>query len=99
MTEPHATRSAYLLAGPALLLFVAIVLVPLAMTLVLSFNDWGQYKGIENVFILKNWREVFGDSYFHEVFLRTFRIALLVTLATALIGVPEAYILSRMRAP
>ena len=99
MTEPHATRSAYLLAGPALLLFIAIVLVPLAMTLVLSFNDWGQYKGIENVFILKNWHEVFGDSYFHDVFLRTFRIALLVTLATALLGVPEAYILSRMRAP
>ncbi len=99
MTEPNATRSAYLLAGPALLLFLAVVLVPLAMTLVLSFNDWGQYKGIENVVILKNWREVFGDSYFHDVFVRTFRIAILVTIATALIGVPEAYILSRMRAP
>ncbi len=99
MSQRIATRAAYLLASPALLLFAAVVLVPLAMTLVLSFNDWGQYKGIENVFILKNWREVLGDSYFHEVFLRTFRIAVLVTLATALLGVPEAYILSRMRAP
>jgi putative spermidine/putrescine transport system permease protein len=33
------------------------------------------------------------------MFLRTFRIALLVTLLTAVLGTPEAYILSRMRAP
>lgn len=99
MTGTGTTAKAYLLAGPALLLFVAVLLIPLAMTLLLSFNDWGQYKGIENVVVLKNWREVLGDGYFHEVFLRTFRIALLVTLAAALLGVPEAYILSRMASP
>ena len=95
----RAARTAYLLTAPALLLFVAIVLVPLAMTVLLSFHDWGQYKGIEPVFILKNWREVISDDYFHGVFLRTFRIAVLVTLATAILGAPEAYILSRMRSP
>jgi putative spermidine/putrescine transport system permease protein len=89
----------YLLTLPALLLFVGIVLVPIAMTVLLSFHDWGQYKGIEPVLILKNWREVASDGYFHEMFLRTFRIALLVTLLTAVLGTPEAYILSRMRAP
>jgi putative spermidine/putrescine transport system permease protein len=89
----------YLLTLPALLLFVGIVLVPIAMTVLLSFHDWGQYKGIEPVLILKNWREVASDGYFHEMFLRTFRIALLVTLLTAALGAPEAYILSRMRAP
>jgi putative spermidine/putrescine transport system permease protein len=89
----------YLLTLPALLLFVGIVLIPIAMTVLLSFHDWGQYKGIEPVLILKNWREVASDGYFHEMFLRTFRIALLVTLLTAALGAPEAYILSRMRAP
>jgi len=39
----------YLLSLPALLLFAAIVVVPLAMTVLLSFHDWGQYKGIEPV--------------------------------------------------
>ena len=33
------------------------------------------------------------------MFLRTFRIAVLVTLLTAVLGAPEAYILNRMRAP
>ena len=89
----------YLLTLPALLLFVGIVLIPIAMTVLLSFHDWGQYKGIEPVLILKNWREVASDGYFHEMFLRTFRIAVLVTLLTAVLGAPEAYILSRMRAP
>jgi putative spermidine/putrescine transport system permease protein len=89
----------YLLSLPALALFVAVVLVPLVMTVLLSFHDWGRYKGIEPVLILKNWREVLSDGYYHEMFLRTFRIAALVVLLTALFGAPEAYILSRMRAP
>ena len=89
----------YALAAPALLLFLCIVAIPIFMTVLLSFHDWGQYKGIETVLILKNWREVFSDGYFHEVFLRTFRISVLVTLLTMLIGAPEAYILSRMRSP
>jgi putative spermidine/putrescine transport system permease protein len=80
-------------------LFVGIVVIPIAMTILLSFHDWGQYKGIEPVLVLKNWREIAGDGYFHEMFLRTFRVALLVTVLTAIFGAPEAYILNRMRPP
>jgi putative spermidine/putrescine transport system permease protein len=89
----------YLLSAPALLLFVAVVLIPIAMTVILSFHDWGQYKGIEPVFILKNWREIVEDGYFHEMFLRTLRISVLVTVVAAVFGAPEAYILNRMRNP
>ena len=66
------------------------------MTVLLAFYDWGQYKGIVAEFTLKNFREIFSDSYFLEVFLRTLRISVLVTLFAILIGVPEAYILNRM---
>ncbi|MDP3256810.1 MAG: ABC transporter permease [Bosea sp. (in: a-proteobacteria)] len=86
----------FLLTGPALLVFLGLVIIPLGMTVLLSFYDWGQYKGIVPEFTLKNWIEVFTDSYFFEIFMRTFRIAFLVTLAAILIGVPEAYILNRM---
>jgi putative spermidine/putrescine transport system permease protein len=98
-TADPARVAPYLLSLPAFLLFVGVVLVPIAMTVLLSFHDWGQYKGIEPVLILKNWREVASDGYFHEMFLRTFRVALLVTVLTAVLGAPEAYILSRMRPP
>jgi putative spermidine/putrescine transport system permease protein len=86
----------YLLTAPALLLFAAVLVVPLGMTVWLSFNDFSTVKGIDNVFILKNWREVFTDEYFREMFGRTLRISLAVTLICALVGAPEAYILNRM---
>lgn len=94
---PAAARTPWALIAPALALFLAVVVVPLAMTVLLSFHDWGQYKGIETVLILKNWREIWSDSYFHEMFLRTLRIASLATLITVVLGAPEAYILNRMR--
>ncbi|GJD66786.1 ABC transporter permease [Methylobacterium frigidaeris] len=94
--EPRASRAPLWLILPAVMLFVGIVLVPLAMTVLLSFHDWGQYKGIEPVLILKNWQEIATDPYYAEMFGRTLRIALITTLVTALLGAPEAYILNRM---
>src|SRR6202047_2031096 len=89
----------YLLSAPALLLFTGVVLVPVAMTAVLSFNEWSMTRGIVAEFTLKNWQDVFGDPYFYGIFLRTLRTAAIVTLVTAVFGAPEAYVLNRMRRP
>src|SRR3984893_12457982 len=97
--EERNARAPWGLTAPVLMRFVGVLLIPLAMTVLLSFHDWGQYKGIEAVFILQNWREVFTDSYFLEMFWRTFRIAFFVTLLTVIFGAPEAYILNRMKSP
>jgi putative spermidine/putrescine transport system permease protein len=85
-----------LLSGPALLVFIGLVLAPLVMTALLSFYDWGQYKGIVAEFTVKNWHEVITDEYYYEIFGRTLRIALFVTAIAVLIGVPEAYVLNGM---
>jgi putative spermidine/putrescine transport system permease protein len=98
-SEAAAARVPWLLAGPALLIFLGVVLVPLAMTVLLSFHDFGQYKGIEEVITLKNWREIASDAYFLEIFWRTFRIAFIVTAVAVVIGTPEALILNRMAPP
>ena len=89
----------YFLSAPALLLYAMLLLVPLVATVLLSLHSFSLYKGIEEVYNLANYRDIFGDSYFYEIFARTFRIAFLVTLLAAFIGAPEAYILNRMRAP
>ena len=94
--DASARATPYWLTGPALAVFLGLVIIPLGMTVLLAFYDWGQYKGIVAEFTLKNFREIFSDSYFLEVFLRTLRISVLVTLFAILIGVPEAYILNRM---
>ncbi|MBN3726764.1 ABC transporter permease [Burkholderia sp. Ac-20379] len=89
----------WLMSAPAGLLFVALVLVPLAMTLVLSFYRFDPSVGPIPAFDLHHYRDVLSQTYFHTIFLRTFGIAALVTLLCVAIGTPEAYILSRMRDP
>ncbi|WJS87491.1 ABC transporter permease [Paracoccus sp. TOH] len=79
-----------------LLLFALMLLVPLLMTLVLSFNSFDFYKGIGSDLSLANYAEVLGDGYFYEIFGRTFGIALATTLICAAIGVPLAWFLNRM---
>ncbi|MCD5989619.1 MULTISPECIES: ABC transporter permease [Pseudomonas syringae group] len=90
----------YLLSAPALVMFTCLLLVPLALTLILSFNVFDYEVGVKSdSYTLANYGEVLTDSYFYEIFLRTFWISALVTLLCVVIGVPEAYILSRMGTP
>ncbi len=91
------SRAPYLLSTPALALFFAVLIVPLVMTFMLSFYRFGFYTGIEPALSFANYRDVLTDGYFHEIFGRTFGIALATTVIAALIGTPEAYILHRMR--
>lgn len=96
MAEGATGRTPYLLAGPALALFAALLVVPLLMTFLLRFYRFGFYTGIEPAFSIANYAGVVGDPYFHEIFGRTFAIALATTVISALVGTPEAYVLYRM---
>ena len=94
MSEP---QRAWLLSGPALVLFLTLLLAPMLMTLALTFNSFDFYGGIVNDFSFANYIDVLTDSYFYEIFGRTFVIALLTTVFCAIIGLPMAYFLNRMR--
>lgn len=89
----------WLLSAPALLLFAGMLLVPLAMTALLSFNVFDGTRGVLPGFTLANYAEVLGDGYYHGIFLRTGGLALAVTLLCVLLGVPETIILARMGNP
>jgi putative spermidine/putrescine transport system permease protein len=96
----ESTVRPYLLSAPALLLYVGMFMIPLIMTFMMSFYSYDMTKGgIIYGFSLANYIEVLGDSYFHEIFLRTFIISILVTVFCVLLGTPEAYILHRMSSP
>ncbi|WP_248744837.1 ABC transporter permease [Pseudomonas sp. MWU12-2037] len=93
-------RRGYLLSAPALLLYLGLLLLPLGLTAVLSFNVFDYQTGVKNhAYTLEHYNLLFSDPYFYEIFLRTFWISGLTTLLCVLIGVPEAYILSRMGTP
>ncbi|OYU47200.1 MAG: ABC transporter permease [Rhizobiales bacterium PAR1] len=87
------------LVGPATLMFFGLVVVPLTLTVILSFHGYNHTTGIENRFTLTHYQAILSDSYFLGIFWRTLRIAALTTVICAAIGVPEAYVLARMRDP
>uniref|UniRef100_A0A7C1X965 ABC transporter permease n=1 Tax=Pseudomonas graminis TaxID=158627 RepID=A0A7C1X965_9PSED len=100
MSVLRDTGRGYLLSAPALALFFGLLVLPLALTLVLSFNVFDYEIGVKGgEWTLAQYANLLTDSYFYEIFLRTFWISALVTLLCVVIGVPEAYILSRMGTP
>ncbi|MGJ5066140.1 ABC transporter permease [Bradyrhizobium oligotrophicum] len=96
-TRAHVTP--WLLTAPGALLFTALVVVPLALTLALSFHVYDAATGVKDETTLAHYAAILSDSYFLNIFWRTLRLAALTTLICALIGAPEAYILARMREP
>ncbi|WVT76187.1 ABC transporter permease (plasmid) [Sinorhizobium chiapasense] len=89
----------FALSGPATLFFIGLVLLPLLLTIILSFNSYDYTAGIQGDFTFANYLTVLRDEYYLSTFWRTLRLALLTTVITVLIGVPEAYVLSNMRKP
>ena len=72
-----------LLMAPALLVIVVLLVVPLAWLSWQSFYHDG-------VFSLVNYRRVFTGAYL-DTFLLTFKLSLIVTAITLLLGYPVAY--------
>lgn len=96
MVSKQVNRTPYFLTGPGVIFFVALLGAPMIMTFLLSLHSYDFNTGIQADWTLANYIEVLGDSYFHKIFARTFGLALLVTVICVAIGVPEAYVLSRL---
>lgn len=88
----------YWLTAPGVLMTLAFVAVPLVITLSLSLYPFLPGGGVGEQMTIANYADVASDDYFHVIFARTFGMAVLVTLICIAIGVPEAYVLSRLSA-
>ncbi|WP_028240880.1 ABC transporter permease [Stutzerimonas azotifigens] len=85
------------LSSPALALFLGLLVVPLALTALLSFSAFHEIHGIQVGHTLGNYLDILSDGYYYELFLRTGAMALGTTAICVLLGVPEAIVLYRMR--
>jgi len=90
----HGKLLPYWLSAPGVLVLLALVALPLVITLSLSLYPQLPAGGVGDQLTMVNYTDVLGDSYFREIFLRTFGMAALVTLVCIAVGVPEAYALS-----
>jgi putative spermidine/putrescine transport system permease protein len=88
----------YWLTAPGVLVMLAFVVLPLVLTLSLSMYPFLPGGTIGDSMTVANYADVARDEYFHVIFLRTFGMAFMVTLICIAIGVPEAYVLSRLSA-
>jgi putative spermidine/putrescine transport system permease protein len=86
----------YWLTAPGVLAMLALVVLPLVLTLSLSLYPFLPGGGVGDAMTLANYADVARDDYFHVIFARTFGMAILVTAICIAIGVPEAYVLSRL---
>ena len=86
----------YWLATPGMLMTLAFVALPLVLTLSLSLYPFIPGGGVGEQLTGANYAEIFRDDYFHAIFARTFGMAILVTGLCIAIGVPEAYVLTRL---
>ena len=84
------------LMAPSIIVMLAFVALPLLMTLSLSVQPFLPDGRIGDGWTGAHFADIARDDYFHTIFARTFGMALLVTLACIAIGVPEAYVLSRL---
>jgi putative spermidine/putrescine transport system permease protein len=86
-----------LLAVPAFVWLGIFFLIPLILILRLSFYGFSPTGGIQAGFQLNNYIKLFTDTYYLGIYVRTFRISIIVTIACLLIGYPEAYFLTQLQ--
>lgn len=86
----------YGLSAPGMLMMLAFVTLPLVLTLSMSLYPFVPGVGVGDGLTVQHYRDIVSDEYFHTIFGRTFAMAVLVTALCILIGVPEAYVLSRL---
>ena len=99
LDEERPGAAPWLLSAPALLLFAGLLLVPLLLTLMLSFRVFSDTAGIQSAYTIRNYLEVVSDPYYGTIFIRTAGLAFAVTTLSIVLGVPETIVLARMRGP
>ncbi|MGX5831817.1 ABC transporter permease [Mesorhizobium sp. 43Arga] len=84
-----------LLLAPALVWWLAFLIVPCGLVLAYTFMDRGTYGGIELDFTFHNLIRAF-DGLYLEIFLRSARIAVEAAAVSLIVGYPAAYAISRV---
>lgn len=92
MNRLNFRKTLMLLLGPGLLFLLLFFFAPLLFVLTESF------QGADGGFTLSRYLEVLKDSQFRLVFVRTLKIALIVTPIAVVIAYPSAYLMTRLPA-
>ena len=96
-TARASTLTAAGLVGPATVYVGIGLLLPLAILLRYSLNQFVPGKFMVDALTIENYVKFFTDIYYTAVLTRTVRIAFITTAICLLMGFPLAYVLARTR--
>ncbi|MDS1139034.1 ABC transporter permease [Pusillimonas sp. SM2304] len=83
------------LAGPASLVVLIIIILPMFVLLRGSFEAGSAQAIVQEGLTLANYQRFFTDPYYLDIFFVTVKIAALCTLMALVLGFPVAYFLAR----
>src|ERR1044072_4885977 len=95
--ERRPSLTAAGLVGPATVYVGIGLLVPLAILLRYSLNQFVPGKFMVDALTVENYVKFFTDIYYKAVLMLTHRIAFITTAVCLLMGFPLAYVLARTR--
>ena len=95
--ERRSSLTAAGLVGPATVYVGIGLLLPLAILLRYSLNQFVPGKFMVDALTVENYVKFFTDIYYTAVLTRTVRIAFITTAICLLMGFPLAYVLARTR--
>ena len=87
--------SAGALIGPATVVVVLGLLLPIAILFRYSLNQFKPRVMMVEAFTAENYIRFFTDPFYVNIFLTTLRVALICTAVCLLLGFPLAYVLAR----
>lgn len=93
----HSAYKPWLLLSPTLLAYLVLLVIPVAFVAVYSF--WlSSTTGLANQeWSLANWQEVLSDEFYWAILWQTLKIAIISTIACAILAYPVAYFLVRSK--
>lgn len=83
--------------GPALIVIVLLLVMPLLTLLRYSFNRYSMQQLMIETFTLENYVRFFSESYYLEVLGTTVGLAAICVVTSVVLGFPVAYFLARTR--
>lgn len=103
LSQPHETTDrprplSYALVAPATLLVFVVFFGSMAGLFAYSLQRFARARLLPG-FSLDAYTRFFGDSYYLDVLLTTFRLAVIATVVGLLVAYPTAYALSRLKTP
>ena len=89
-----------LVSSLSVIIIAVLLIFPLTRLILASFmTEDGTFTSTDNFSIIETYIEFFSERFYYETLLNSFYVCILATIFSVIIGVPTAYLVSRIAIP